>query len=156
MAGGIFTSRPFQFNIKCVAFGSLLASGYWWTASSAEAPSWLMVANIYIISYISMAWYDYYYSCDAPLLTGSQGVVGYIDSIWKPQITAKDPVDSSAVLAPSQQCAEYTRHVWLFQGLVTAPLLLYLSWNHMTGASDLSFLVSVLAVSQMIWVYFKL
>lgn len=118
MAGGIFTDQPFQFNVKCVLFGTTLASGYWWLGRD---PNWPMTGVIFLCSYIAMAWYDHAYSCQMRLKTGANGPVGFLDSIWKPQS------DENA-LSPTEQCAEYTRHVWIFQGLVTGPLLLYLAW----------------------------
>lgn len=120
MAGGIFTDQPFQFNTKCVFFGSTLVAGYWWLGRD---PNWIMTGTIFICSYIAMAWYDHAYSCNLRLKTGANGPVGFIDSIWKPQDET-----GKHVLAPTEQCREYTRHVWIFQGLVTGPLLLYLSW----------------------------
>jgi hypothetical protein len=59
MAGGIFESRPFAWNIKCIIFTILIAGGYWYLPNK----------NIYILlfllwlPYIAMAWYDYAYDC---------------------------------------------------------------------------------------------
>jgi hypothetical protein len=59
MSGGIFPTRSFNWNIKCIIFTLLIAGGYWY----------LPHHNIYIlffllwIPYVSMAWYDYLYDC---------------------------------------------------------------------------------------------
>jgi len=59
MSGGIFPSRTFNWNLKCIIFTLLIAGGYWF----------LPQRNIYVlffllwIPYVSMAWYDYLYDC---------------------------------------------------------------------------------------------
>lgn len=59
MSGGIFPSRKFNWNIKCIIFTLLIAGGYWF----------LPHRNIYILffllwlPYVSMTWYDYSYDC---------------------------------------------------------------------------------------------
>ena len=149
MAGGIFVDQPFHFNLKCVVFGGVLAAGYWATAVSGRAPSLIMVAAIMISAYIALAWYDHIYRCDPSkrLLTGRNGIVGYVDSIFKPQNTESN----SNVLEPNEQCREYTRHVWIFQGLVTGPLLLYLAWANSSISVELSLILTVLGASQAVF-----
>ena len=59
MSGGIFPSRPFHFNLKCIIFTIIIAGGYWY----------LPYHNIFILifllwlPYVSLAWYDYSYDC---------------------------------------------------------------------------------------------
>ena len=155
MAGGIFTDRPFYFNIKCVAFGSLLSLGYWFTATYSQGPTIGAVAAIMIVSYIAMAWYDWLYNCSTPLLSGRNGPVGFVDSIWKPQNSnALNQVDAQAqsVLAPDEQCKEYVRHVWIFQGVVTAPIMMYMAYTGVLSPES-SVALGVLSVAQMIWAF---
>jgi hypothetical protein len=59
MSGGIFASRPFAWNIKCIIFTLVIAGGYWY----------LPPKNIYVLlflfwlPYVALAWYDYSYDC---------------------------------------------------------------------------------------------
>ena len=59
MSGGIFPNYPFHFNIKCIIFTILIAGSYWYLPRN----------NLFILifllwfPYISLAWYDYAYSC---------------------------------------------------------------------------------------------
>ena len=59
MSGGIFPSRPFHFNLKCIIFTIIIAGGYWY----------LPYKNIFVLifllwlPYVSLAWYDYSYDC---------------------------------------------------------------------------------------------
>ena len=59
MSGGIFPSRPFQFNLKCIILTILIAGGYWYFPQK----------NIFVlifllwIPYVALAWYDYSYDC---------------------------------------------------------------------------------------------
>ena len=157
MAGGIFTSQPFQFNLKCVVFGSALSAGYWTVAAH---PSLINVGIIYILAYVAMAWYDWAYGCSTPLLTGSNGAVGYIDSIWKPwnsralkreqyagtSAAEREPLGET-LLSPSYQCYQYVKHVWAFQILVVTPLLLYLGyWSSVGAVSNIALAVGFLGV----------
>jgi hypothetical protein len=63
MAGGLFPGYPFKFNIKCVIFTVILASGYWY----------LPQKNLYVLlfllwfPYIALAWYDWAYKCTPAL-----------------------------------------------------------------------------------------
>jgi len=63
MSGGIFPGRPFEYNVKCIIFTIIIASGYWY----------LPHKNIYVLlfllwlPYVSLAWYDYSYNCNDKL-----------------------------------------------------------------------------------------
>ena len=59
MAGGIFPGQPLAFNIKCVIFSLLLASGYWYLPHKNVA----VLAALLYFPYLAMAWYDYIYEC---------------------------------------------------------------------------------------------
>jgi hypothetical protein len=63
MAGGIFPGRQFEFNIKCIIFTALIASGYWYF------PYHSIYVLIFLlwIPYVSLAWYDYSYNCENKL-----------------------------------------------------------------------------------------
>lgn len=63
MAGGIFTDRPFELNPKCVVFASILMILYYLSTRYEYNPHILPV--VFIISYLSVIWYDKIYMCNS-------------------------------------------------------------------------------------------
>jgi hypothetical protein len=60
MAGGIFEGRPFNWNIKCIIFTAVVASGYWYLPSKSM---WVLILLLWL-PYVALAWYDYAYDCN--------------------------------------------------------------------------------------------
>ncbi len=79
MAGGIFVNQPFHPNIKCIVFSIVLMISYWFLPKSNP----FMLPLIFVIAYVSMAWYDHMYNCDMKMYGGKYG--GYLSSPFKPQ-----------------------------------------------------------------------
>lgn len=59
MAGGIFESQPFAWNVKCVVFTSIIAGGYWYLPPKNK----YILLFLLWLPYVAMAWYDYAYDC---------------------------------------------------------------------------------------------
>jgi len=59
MSGGIFKSRPFGWNLKCIIFTILIAGGYWYLPPK----NILVLLFLLWLPYVSLAWYDYSYDC---------------------------------------------------------------------------------------------
>lgn len=59
MAGGIFPSRPFAWNIKCIIFSVVVAGGYWYLPPK----NLLVLLFLLWLPYVAMTWYDYSYDC---------------------------------------------------------------------------------------------
>lgn len=59
MSGGIFPNYPFRFNVKCIVFTILVCLGYWFFPPK----NWFVLVFLLWLPYISLAWYDYAYSC---------------------------------------------------------------------------------------------
>lgn len=108
MAGGIFTDRPFELNIKCIYFSIYSVLLYY----IGGGTNLLLVALIFIISYVLLAWYDYAYDCNTKMLTGNSPVG--TSSIFKPQYSSPDII--------------YKRKVYFFHTAFVAPLLLYIGY----------------------------
>ena len=75
MAGGLF-GQPFVFNEKCIVF-SLLCMGLFMYQPNIKNNYILggVLFLIFVMSYLVMAWYDYYFNCDiVPLLRGTHSV----------------------------------------------------------------------------------
>lgn len=84
MAGGIFVDQPFHANPKCIVLGIILMMLYWFLACN---PNEYMLPMIFIIGYISLAWYDYVYDCRVGMLYSGSNLLGLAtaDSWAKPQ-----------------------------------------------------------------------
>lgn len=103
MAGGIFTNRPFEPNTKCIIF-SFIIMGICVGVNRYGFNNYLLPL-VFVISYVAMAWYDYMYECGSQMYTGSVGLTGPIDSLFKPQ--RRDD------LAPNQEMI-YRRNLYIF------------------------------------------
>lgn len=135
MAGGIFTSRPFEPNIKCIVFGTILILLYLWISPD---PNYYLLPLIFVAAYVAMAWYDYFYNCEQRLYSGT-GVVGVstLDSVFKPQqrgLASDDPrnvaeKDAFLVEGRGEQEKAYLQKVYLFHCIVVVPLLAYIGFK---------------------------
>lgn len=122
MAGGIYTSRPFEPNLKCIVFASVLMLGYWFASCK---PNKYLLPLIFIIAYVSMAWYDVMYNCDNIMNSGNDF---NITSIFKNQLQEKEK-DSSVL----NQKEIYQKNIYLFHLFIVAPLLGYIGYNGYKG-----------------------
>ena len=81
MSGGIFTGYPFTLNIKCIIFSLIIMMIYSICPPTLESKTiiFLIYFGIFVVSYVSLAWYDYYYSCSQlPLFRGKYSVTGLL------------------------------------------------------------------------------
>ena len=124
MAGGIFTDKPFEANIKCILYSGIIILLYYYLTATNHTFNPLMTIPIFIISYVSLAWYDHTYNCDTTLKTGNSPIgAGTLDSVFKPNSGNPEPN-----LLPDQEKA-YKKKVYLFHLLAVAPLIIYVGYN---------------------------
>lgn len=153
MAGGIYINQPFSPNIKCIIYGFWMMSVYWFMP--CEKNVYLLPA-IFIMSYIGMSWYDYKYECTNKLYTGSQGIIGVLDSPFKPQRRDEEPErirnperildpEPGIELLPNQE-QEYLKRVYAFHVILVAPLLIYLGIKGKESNEKIFGLVLILGV----------
>lgn len=63
MAGGLF-GKPFAFNIKCIIFSLIIMSLFLYSPNIQN--NYILYGTlfiIFVISYVAMAWYDYFFDC---------------------------------------------------------------------------------------------
>ena len=87
MAGGLYKDRPFQYNTKCVVFGSALAISYFVLPCPCKLTQTQKVAagsSIMILAYVGMAQYDAYYDCQNQRLKHRKGLFNDITGPFKP------------------------------------------------------------------------
>lgn len=113
MYGGMFTDRPFEFNLKCIVISLFLGVAYWLSPKK----NMIVLMIILIGSYIAISWYDYVYDCNPRMESG------YLNprTIFKNIPTA---THSGSYPGNSEEAA-YLRLVYLFHLFIAAPLMLY-------------------------------
>lgn len=132
MAGGIFTDRPFEPNIKCIIFSVIMILAYLYISPE---PNYALLPLIFIFAYVGMAWYDYLYRCDVKMYSGKYGIAAAGDSIFKPQRREGEPDLSDvtddprqATLIPDQERA-YLEKVYAFHLLFVMGPLIYAGYK---------------------------
>lgn len=120
MAGGIFVNQPFHPNIKCIVFSVALMISYWMLPQKNP----FMLPLIFVVAYVSMAWYDFMYNCDIKLYGGKYG--GYLSSPFKPQRrTEEEPKEKDLI---KDQEGKYRQKVNLLHILAVNPVLIYVGY----------------------------
>ena len=125
MAGGIF-GRPFTINIKCVIFSLICISLFLYKPKFENL--YVLYGVLFVIatiSYVSMAWYDYYFNCD--ILPLKKGKYSWQQYIKPPPHEPKKQIDNSDT---SDITIDERRKLYLIYGshiLFIVPLLVYLA-----------------------------
>ena len=89
MSGGIFPGYPFTLNIKCIIFSLIIMALYTYCPPKIESKVkiFLIYFILFVISYVALAWYDYYYACSQlPLQRSKAGITGK----FKPPVYDED------------------------------------------------------------------
>lgn len=112
MYGGIFTNRPFEFNLKCIVISLFLGLAYWISPHKNS----IVLVLILIMSYLAISWYDHLYDCSPKMKSGQftpRSIFKYQD---------RDPKNMRNVPPPEYT---YLRLVYVFHLFIVAPLMLY-------------------------------
>jgi hypothetical protein len=147
MAGGIFVDKPFYPNIKCIIFSLILMICYYFMGGRNK----FIFPLIFIIAYVSMAWYDYMYDCTNQLYSGRFGL-NIIDSWPKPQ--RRNSENKSGVKLLENQELEFKKRIYLFHIIIVSSLLLYLGLKH--GSANPHIYPAVIIISISILFYHSL
>jgi hypothetical protein len=123
MSGGIFEGYPFTLNIKCIIFSLIIMALYSFCPPHIESK--LAIGFIYflifVISYVSLAWYDYYYGCSQlPLMRGKHSFTG----LFKPP--PHQPKKQLEHLISETEYEKNKTLIYLLHLLVIVPLLVYI------------------------------
>ena len=91
MAGGLF-GKPFAFNIKCIIFSMIIMALFLYNPKITNR--YILYGTlfiIFVISYVAMAWYDYFFDCKIlPLRKGELSWQKYIKPPAHVPIKQKD------------------------------------------------------------------
>ncbi len=120
MAGGLF-GQPFVFNMKCIIFALACMALFLYKPNIPDNRVMAFVlAVIFVVAYIAMAWYDYYFDCRlTPLESGDLSLTG----LAKPDVVRAERV------GPPPGGSEEQRNdilTGLFHFLFVAPILVYI------------------------------
>lgn len=121
MAGGLF-GRPFQLNIKCIIFSIIVMALFLFKPNIKNN---IMMGTtlfiIFVISYVAMAWYDYFYDCQTlPLKRGEKSLTGKL----------KPPIHSDKqTKEDGKDCKKGHMIIYLSHIAFIVPLLLYIGYN---------------------------
>ena len=125
MAGGLFPNYPFELNIKCIIFSLIIIGLFFYKPPEMNNYYKLLLSLfLFIISYVSMAWYDYKFKCELlPLRRGSKSITGYLKpNIYNIKQITKDKDNEDEKLFEKQM-------INLFHILILSPLLMYIGYN---------------------------
>ncbi len=141
MAGGLFPNYPFELNAKCVIFSIIIIGLFfykppemniYWKSFSAFA--------LFVLSYVSMAWYDYKFDCQKLALkksTSELGLTGYL----KPPAHTPSQTDKSKI-TKNEEDLDWAL-INAYHLLILTPLFLYVGLNK----SESSQMTDVLLIS---------
>ena len=137
MAGGLF-GRPFVLNIKCIIF-SLIIMGLFLVKPVIKNKLilGLILFIIFVVSYVAMAWYDFYYNCDIlPLQRGKKSLTGLL----KPKIHSQKQINLTNMSRGHMMI--YASHI-----IFIVPLLMYIVYFFPCFFCNLVFCCFLLALS---------
>lgn len=138
MAGGLF-GRPLVLNEKCIVFSILIMIIFMLKPTfESDVVMYFTLFIIFVISYVAMAWYDYYYDCRLmPLKRGKYGITG----LFKPpeHVPEKQSGDKKKSKIERKRAGMmiYLSHILLF-----VPILCYVAYyKNKSGKAAFSILV---------------
>jgi len=123
MAGGLF-GRPFVLNVKCIIFSLICMALFLYKPVFTDGLTlYFTLFIIFVISYVSLAWYDYYYDCRiGPLRRGTMSFTGLFKP--PPHVPAKQ-------VKNEDRPTDRNRKMMLIAAshvLFIVPLLLYIAY----------------------------
>ena len=146
MAGGLF-GRTFVLNEKCIFFSLIIMAIFLYKHNiNSNLMLYGVLFIIFVISYVAMAWYDYYFNCDIlPLKRGKMSLTG----LFKPESHVKnkqEKEDNKNTDNMAYQTIIYGSHI-----LLIVPVLAYLAYYRTKSNKIIYPLLGVLSVFTLIY-----
>ena len=143
MSGGLFEGYPFTLNIKCIIFSILIMIIYTFRPPVLSLlPSLIIYFIIFVISYIFLAWYDYYYGCNQLPLQKSNNPLS-ITSYFKPK--AHEPRKQNEHLFSQKEIDKNNITIYALHILIIVPILLYIGIRAQKTPTQAFYILLVLA-----------
>ncbi len=123
MSGGIFPGYPFTLNIKCIIFALVIMAIYTFNPPKVSLYTNLVIYFIiFVISYVAMAWYDYYYGCSQlPLQRSTVGLTHYL----KPPMHQEEKQKEHLMTQKEVEKNNFT--IYALHVLIIVPFLTYIA-----------------------------
>lgn len=154
MSGGLFTGYPFTLNIKCIIFSLIIMLIYTFRPPILSlGPSLLVYFLIFVISYVALAWYDYFYSCQQLPLFKSNSPYAITDK-FKPIPT--QPKKQKEHLFSQKEIDKNNITIYALHVLIIVPLLLYIGLKAQKTPKETFYVLLVLAVFTAVYHGFRL
>ena len=154
MSGGLFPGYPFTLNIKCIVFSIIIMIIYTFRPPILSlVPSLLVYFIIFVISYVALAWYDYYYACSQLPLQKSSGGGGFT-SYFKPPV--HEPTKQNEHTFTQTELDKNNKVIFAMHLLLIVPLLLFIGIKSNKTPTQAFYLLIVLAVFTAIYHGFRL
>jgi len=140
MSGGIFPGYPFTLNIKCIIFSFVIMYIYAFCPPKLSTGYNLVIYFlIFVVSYVSLAWYDYFYHCtQLPLMKGRHSFTG----LFKPE--SHEPAKQKEHLFSERELIKNKSSIYWLHLAVIVPFLTYIAINRQATGSTYFDLLSVL------------
>ena len=118
MSGGLF-ENPFVLNVKCIIFSIIIMILFLIKPTfNSNLILGITLFIIFVISYVALAWYDYYFNCqNLPLQKGSKSFTG----LFKPAPHSSKQLNKTNVR--SGNLLIYISHI-----IFIVPLLVYIAY----------------------------
>jgi hypothetical protein len=153
MSGGIFTGYPFTLNIKCIIFSIIIMIIYTFRPPILSlGPSLLVYFLIFVISYVALAWYDYFYSCEQLPLFKSTG--GGLTDYLKPKM--HEPEKQKEHLFSQKEIDKNNITIYVLHILIIVPLLLYIGLKAQKTPKEAFYVLLVLSAFTAVYHGFRL
>ena len=144
MAGGLFPNYPFELNPKCIIFSIIIIGLFFYQPPDMNIYWKVFVSFIlFVISYVSMAWYDYKFDCQKLALKKSSSKLGITDKL-KPEPHMPSQTDKSKMTSEEKDLE--WQLINLFHILVIAPLFIYIGINK-NNSNQLSILLLIISLA---------
>jgi hypothetical protein len=154
MSGGLFPGYPFTLNIKCIVFSIIIMIIYTFRPPVLSlVPSLLVYFIIFVISYVALAWYDYYYACSQLPLQKSRGGGGFT-SYFKPPV--HEPTKQNEHTFTQTELDKNNKVIFAMHLLLIVPILLFIGIKSDKTPKQAFYLLIVLAVFTAIYHGFRL
>ena len=153
MSGGLF-GQPFVLNIKCIIFSLIIMIIYTFRPPVLSLlPSLIVYFIIFVISYVALAWYDYFYGCNQLPLQKSNNPFA-ITAIFKPP--AHEPQKQNEHLFSQKEIDKNNKSIYALHILIIVPILLYIGIKAQKTPTQAFYLLLVLATFTAAYHGFKL
>lgn len=143
MSGGIFPNYPFTLNIKCIIFSLIIMIIYTFRPPILSLlPSLIVYFIIFVISYVALAWYDYFYGCNQLPLQKSSGSI-QITGYFKPP--PHEPQKQNEHLFSQKEIDKNNTTIYALHILIIVPILVYIGMRAQKTPTQAYYLLLVLA-----------